>query len=228
MSNESPGDDIKTRVAALIDGGSVDTTGPVSVVNRTTFTEALTQDSGAADEQATVDRERLAKVEAQTRVLAEAVIAIADTAPSIAVAPAVKAVKAEMKGDATASVAPPPGQVLRRAGEQLDGGRSTAIVECAVQHACHTPWGIGRRKPSCLTGAERGKNRTPNSSKANKCCPMRLPNSVSELRTLGLPRLPKCKTTRGKLVATKTVACAPNTTSPNVAAADLVRAVLMM
>jgi hypothetical protein len=110
MSKESHGNDIKTRVEALIDGASVDTTGPVRVVNRTTFTEALKQDSGAADDQATVDRERLAKVEAQTRVLADAVIAIADTAPSIAVAPAVKAVKAEMKGEGTASFAQAPGK----------------------------------------------------------------------------------------------------------------------
>ncbi len=110
MSKESPGDDIKTRVEALIDGASVDSTNPVSVVNRTTFTESLAQDSGAAVDQATADRERLAKVEAQTRVLADAVIAIADTAPSLAVAPAVKAVKAEMKDEGTASVAPPPGK----------------------------------------------------------------------------------------------------------------------
>jgi len=41
-----------------------------------------------AADKAEIDTDRLAKVEAQTRVLADAVIAIADTGPSIAVGPA--------------------------------------------------------------------------------------------------------------------------------------------
>ncbi len=98
MSKEPPSDDIKTRVEALIDAASVLTTGHVSLVSRETLTDAVTVDLTAAAHQATGDRERLTKLETQTQVLADAVIAIADTGPSVAVGPAVKAVKAEMSG----------------------------------------------------------------------------------------------------------------------------------
>src|SRR5688572_17086401 len=101
MSNEPPGGDIKTRVEALIDAASVVTTGGVSVVNRETLTDALTQDLDAAAHQTTGDRERLDKLETQTRVLADAVIAIADTGLSVSVGPAVAAVKAERAGEDT-------------------------------------------------------------------------------------------------------------------------------
>jgi hypothetical protein len=95
MSGKRTEDDLKARVESLIDAASVVTTGHVSLVNRDVLTEALTHDLSAAEDQATSDKERLDKLETQTRVLADAVIAIADTGPSLAVAPAVKAVKAE-------------------------------------------------------------------------------------------------------------------------------------
>jgi hypothetical protein len=96
MSEDQTGDDIKSRVEALIDAASVLTTGHVSLANRDTLTDALTHDLDTAAHQALDNRERLDKLETQTRVLADAVIAIADTGPSVAVAPAVQAVKAEM------------------------------------------------------------------------------------------------------------------------------------
>jgi hypothetical protein len=101
VPEERPGDDIKTRVDVLIDAASVATTGHVSVVNRDVLTDALTHDLEVAAEQATGDRERLAKLETQTQALADAVIAIADTGPSPAVIPAVDAVKAKMSGQPT-------------------------------------------------------------------------------------------------------------------------------
>jgi hypothetical protein len=109
MSEQRTEDDLKARVESMIDAGSVVTMGHVSLVNREVLTEALTHDLAAADRQATGDRERLDKLETQTQVLADAVIAIADTGPSAAVAPAVEAVKAEMKPDATL----PPGSISR-------------------------------------------------------------------------------------------------------------------
>src|SRR5688572_5255053 len=96
MSEQTPRDEIKTRVKALIDEASVVTTGHVSVVDRDILTDSLTHDLDVAAHQTTGDRERLDKLETQTRVLADAVVAIADTGPSIAVAPDVEAVKAEM------------------------------------------------------------------------------------------------------------------------------------
>jgi hypothetical protein len=116
--SERPGDDTKTRVEGLIDAASVVTTGHVSLVNREILTDALTQDLDAAAHQATGDRERLAKLEAQTQALADAVIAIADTGPSVAVAPAVEAVKAEMKEQATLPVAPLPGKYFKGRGNE--------------------------------------------------------------------------------------------------------------
>ena len=96
MSKEQAGDDLKARVESLIDAASVVTTGHVSLVNRGILTDALTHDLDVAAHQALDDRERLDKLETQTQALADAVIAIADTGPSAAVAPAVEAVKAEM------------------------------------------------------------------------------------------------------------------------------------
>ena len=100
MSQERSGDDIRVTAEALIqvaeaevraDGGR-----PVSPETRDTLTHALTRDLNVASDRARVTEDRFAKIETQTRVLADAVIAIADTAPSVAVAPAVQAVKAEM------------------------------------------------------------------------------------------------------------------------------------
>ena len=108
MSEERPSDNIKARTEALIEIVEAAVGDIVSPRTRETLTDAITKDLGAANDQAMLDRERLAKVESQTRVLADAVIAIADTGPSVAVAPAVKAVKAEIK--ATSAFTPPPGQ----------------------------------------------------------------------------------------------------------------------
>jgi hypothetical protein len=53
--------------------------------------QAVAEDIEAGADKATVDGERLARVETQTRALAEAVLAITETAEALA--PAVKAVK---------------------------------------------------------------------------------------------------------------------------------------
>lgn len=108
MSEERPSDNIKARTEALIEIVEAAVGDIVSPRTRETLTDAITQDLAAANDQAMLDRERLAKVESQTRVLADAVIAIADTGPSVAVAPAVKAVKAEIK--ASSASTPAPGQ----------------------------------------------------------------------------------------------------------------------
>jgi hypothetical protein len=113
MSKESSGR-IKTQAEALIDAASVITTGDVSLVHRATLTEAITEGVDAAAHQGTGDSERLDKLETQTRVLADAVIAIADTRPSPAVAPAISAVKVEMTGEVTPSVAASPGEYFDR------------------------------------------------------------------------------------------------------------------
>ena len=115
MSQE---DGIKAQVESLIDAASVVTTSPMSLVNRTILTEALTHDLGVAADQVTGDRERLDKLETQTQVLADAVIAIADTGPSPAVAPAMEAVKAEMKRETTLPLAPFPGKYFDGRGNE--------------------------------------------------------------------------------------------------------------
>ena len=58
--------------------------------------DALEKDLETESETARIDEERFLKLEAQTQVLAEAVIAITDT--PVTLAPAVRAVKAEMSG----------------------------------------------------------------------------------------------------------------------------------
>ena len=117
MSKDSPGDDIQMRVEGLIAAASLVTTGNVSLVNRDTLAEALTHDLGVAADQSTTDRERLDKLETQTRVLADAVIAIADTGPSAAVAPAVDAVKAERTGEVIPPMTPSRGEYFDRRGK---------------------------------------------------------------------------------------------------------------
>ena len=67
---------------------------PLSVAQLETMTQALEKDLDAMSDKVRVDEERLAKVEAQTRVLAQAVIAVTD--PADAIASAVRAVKDEM------------------------------------------------------------------------------------------------------------------------------------
>ena len=89
----TPEDQLDRAVAmvrkAALDGGSV-----ASELDCETLVAAVAADLATVS--ATVGREdeRLAKVEAQTRVLAEAVVAIARVSDGIA--PAIKAVKAEM------------------------------------------------------------------------------------------------------------------------------------
>jgi hypothetical protein len=58
--------------------------------------EAVTEDLDAAADQVAADHDRIVKLEAQTHVLADAVAAIADAGASLAIAPAMKAVKDEM------------------------------------------------------------------------------------------------------------------------------------
>ena len=118
MSKEQADDDLKARVDTLIETASVVTTGHVSLVNRVTLSDALTHDLDAAAHQAPDDRERLHKLETLTRVLADAVIAIADTGPSPAVAPAVEAVKSEIGRDAILPPAPRRGKYFDRRGNE--------------------------------------------------------------------------------------------------------------
>jgi hypothetical protein len=96
--------DARTRAAALVErilaertekSGAPDTS---TAAETASLVDAIEADLIAADQKATTDAqetaERLLQVEVQTRLLAEAVIAIAD--PGVTVAPAIKALKAEM------------------------------------------------------------------------------------------------------------------------------------
>jgi hypothetical protein len=65
-----------------------------SELDRETLVAAVAEDLATVSATAGRDEERLAKVEARTQVLAEAVIAIAEVSDGIA--PTIKAVKAEM------------------------------------------------------------------------------------------------------------------------------------
>jgi hypothetical protein len=108
MSQERSGDDISVTAEALIQVAEAEVRAvggrPVSPETRDTLTHALTRDLNVASDQARVVEERIAKIETQTQVLADAVIAIAATAPSVAVAPAVEAVKAEMSGQVVSAL----------------------------------------------------------------------------------------------------------------------------
>ena len=73
---------------------SVEQSLDLSTVDRLAIAAAITDDLRAASGHAVGDEQRLAKVEAQTHALAEAVIAITNTVEAIA--PAVQAVKDEM------------------------------------------------------------------------------------------------------------------------------------
>jgi hypothetical protein len=92
MSNADDSQSPKARAEELV-ADSVHGGKHVSSGVRRTVVDALTKDLHAAD-QATEDEARLVKIETQTRVLAEAVIAITETAATVA--PAVQAVKDEM------------------------------------------------------------------------------------------------------------------------------------
>ena len=67
---------------------------PISNADTAMLVSAVAEDLSTQAEKATLDEERLAKLETQTRVLADAVVAMTDTV--IAVGIAVQAVKDEM------------------------------------------------------------------------------------------------------------------------------------
>lgn len=98
MTDEIP-DHLKIRAAAIVNdlaAVAAEREEDLQVANEFvgTLIEALAKDLHAVTDNASVAEERLVKMESQTRVLAEAVIAIAETAETVA--PAVQAVKDEM------------------------------------------------------------------------------------------------------------------------------------
>ncbi len=93
MSDDIP-DEIKTRAAELVMKAADQADPGLSKAELGILVDALEQDLGTVSEKTTLDENRLAKLETQTRVLSEAVVAITETAYSLA--PAVQAVKAEM------------------------------------------------------------------------------------------------------------------------------------
>jgi hypothetical protein len=93
MPSERELDDTRAKAQELVTASAA-AVSDVSVDERQTLVDALARDLLAASNLADAEEERLVKIETQTRVLAEAVIAI--TATSDAVAPAVQAVKDEM------------------------------------------------------------------------------------------------------------------------------------
>jgi hypothetical protein len=93
MSDEMP-DEIRTRAADLVTKAAEGVDGDFPKAELGFLADALEQDLGAACDKASLDEQRLAKVETQTRVLSEAVVAITEVAATVG--PAVLAVKAEM------------------------------------------------------------------------------------------------------------------------------------
>jgi hypothetical protein len=93
MSEEPKHPDPRSRAEKLVHD-NISHDAPISPADVGNLVNALTDDFRAESQRATDDEERLAKIETQTRVLAEAVIAI--TAVDVAVAPAIQAVKDEM------------------------------------------------------------------------------------------------------------------------------------
>ena len=94
MADKLSPEDQLDRATAMVreadrQGGNVS-----SELDRETLVTAVAKDLATVSATAGRDEERLAKVEAQTQVLAEAVIAIAEVSDGIA--PTIKAVKAEM------------------------------------------------------------------------------------------------------------------------------------
>ena len=94
MADKLSPEDQLDRATAMVgeadrQGGNVS-----SELDRETLVAAVAEDLATVSATAGRDEERLAKVEAQTQVLAEAVIAIAEVSDGIA--PTIKAVKAEM------------------------------------------------------------------------------------------------------------------------------------
>jgi hypothetical protein len=94
MADKLSPEDQLDRATAMVreadrQGGNVS-----SELDRETLVAAVAEDLATVSATAGRDEERLAKVEAQTQVLSEAVIAIAEV--SVGIAPTIKAVKAEM------------------------------------------------------------------------------------------------------------------------------------
>jgi hypothetical protein len=94
MADKLSPEDQLDRATAMVreadrQGGNVS-----SELDRETLVAAVAEDLATVSATAGRDEERLAKLEAQTQVLAEAVIAIAEVSDGIA--PTIKAVKAEM------------------------------------------------------------------------------------------------------------------------------------
>ncbi len=80
MADHIPSDDTKARASELVRKVSEREGDRVSPADRGTLANALEQDLRAGSADAAVVEARLTKVETQTRVLSEAVVAIADTA----------------------------------------------------------------------------------------------------------------------------------------------------
>jgi hypothetical protein len=89
-----PSKDATSQAVAHVKKVNDASTSALSNADMAPIIRAYAQDLGDASDKSAHDEARLAKVEAQTRVLAEAVVAITETADSLA--PAVKAVKDEM------------------------------------------------------------------------------------------------------------------------------------
>ncbi len=67
---------------------------PLQPEEAQTLVDAITTDLAAASEETESNRDRLHKLETQTRVLSDAIVAITDG--SVSLAPAIRAVKDEM------------------------------------------------------------------------------------------------------------------------------------
>ena len=93
MSNEHSSD-AKAAAVALVQGTTTNSTRALSHAQLAPIIKAVAEDIEVRVTKSVEDEARLAKVEAQTHVLAEAVVAMTETAASLA--PAVKAVKDEM------------------------------------------------------------------------------------------------------------------------------------
>lgn len=85
--------DHRDRAAALVQRVTAGQP-PLSNADADALISAVAEDMGTQSEKETLAEERLTKLETQTRVLSDAVIAITD--PAEAVAPAIQAVKNEM------------------------------------------------------------------------------------------------------------------------------------
>jgi hypothetical protein len=89
MSDERP--DVLIKATEIVQRASTEGIAQLSPADVATLVSAVVQDIVHADEN---DEKRLAKVETQTRVLAEAVIALGE--PARTLTPAIAAVKAKM------------------------------------------------------------------------------------------------------------------------------------